>query len=1654
MLVRAFLPDKPHTMKMKRFLLTSVFIFLAFGVALAQAPQQFNYQGAARNANGSPLANKQISLRISILDGSATGSSQYAETRNVTTNLLGLYTVIIGSSGATTVTGSMAAVTWQSGLKFIKVEVDPNNGNNFSVAGTAQLLSVPYALYAGNGGVAGPQGAAGRGIVSAISGIDGTLKITYTDGTSYTTPSLTGPQGPIGATGAPGKGIASTVTNPDGTITIKFTDNSTYTSTSFMGTQGPAGADGKSFTSGTGTPTVPGKNGDTYVNTTTGETYVYNNNTWTSTGTSLKGDKGDVGVVGVQGMPGTSGTPGIPGSGTAGAPGSGVTIVTNDTGTWVYNPTTNTWTNIIGPKGDKGDVGVVGVQGMPGTSGTPGIPGSGTAGAPGSGVTIVTNDTGTWVYNPTTNTWTNIIGPKGDAGVVGVQGMPGTSGTPGIPGSGTAGAPGSGVTIVTNDNGTWVYNPTTNTWTNIIGPKGDKGDAGVVGVQGMPGTSGTPGIPGSGTAGAPGSGVTIVTNDTGTWVYNPTTNTWTNIIGPKGDKGDAGVVGVQGMPGTSGTPGTPGSGTAGAPGSGVTIVTNDTGTWVYNPTTNTWTNIIGPKGDKGDVGVVGVQGMPGTSGAPGTPGSGTAGAPGSGVTIVTNDTGTWVYNPTTNTWTNIIGPKGDKGDAGVVGVQGMPGTSGAPGTPGSGTAGAPGSGVTIVTNDTGTWVYNPTTNTWTNIIGPKGDKGDAGVVGVQGMPGTSGTPGIPGSGTAGAPGSGVTIVTNDTGTWVYNPTTNTWTNIIGPKGDKGDAGLVGAPGPAGAQGGIGLIENGTNTTVTGTGVTGDAYKINTTIISTDAGNLVTAGADGGAKLLATNLPVITADNGLTKTANNIQLGGVLLPNTTTTITTGLTNKLAIAGLQTGLATDSIVVASTGGVLKTIAQSSLQSEPWYKVGTTVGATQNTDDIFIMGSKVGIGTITPNYQLDVNGMFNQSATLTDGRVNKIHSGDNAAGFGIKGASITSQLTGGPLSYIMAGDASSTGGASNQTAIGLTDIAAGNNVTFTAIKNNGTGLYGATVGVFDNTSQIHTDWGAGQISSIVNDGTNSNNFNVFSTYLQSSQYPNTRNDNSGATPVVPTNFLYTDINGKFLSAPTSVLAADLRMVGTNNHITQDAGVGSNGSSAGTGTSNLLLGLNSGSSLTAGSGNIALGRDALSSNNVGDYNVAIGVNSLRSNTATQNVGVGVGSLQQTTTGGYNVAMGNQSLSGNKIGVSNTAIGSFALQSNVGGNANVGLGRNSLDGNISGSNNVAIGNVAGSTLTSGDRNIFIGQNVQPNISTTSSNQLNIGNWIYGDNGKIGIGSAAIIPSERMDIANGNLRVRDINSVSGAVTDNIVVADATGVLKTVAPSTLALEPWFKATTVSPATQNTDNIYQMGNVGINTLVPTDKLHIHATNNSGIMVQGNSQDTTHINFTEIANNGQGQLNWIRTINTLAASIRTVGSGSLAIKGLGFFAGTDAAGADGDALERMRINEQGNVGINTIAPSNKLHVKATANPVRFEGLQTGLATDSIVVASTGGVLKTIAASTLSNTNIVKTAVSHTVVANDYTILANTTTAGLTITLPAATGNTGRILVIRKTDETANVLTFNLPVKISETTSVTSLNVNSTIRIQSDGTDWYKID
>jgi hypothetical protein len=118
--------------------------------AFAQAPNLLNYQGVARNNVGNPLPNQTMKLRLSIHDLLPSGAVVYSEIRAITTNLGGLFSVQIGSAGASSSTGTLGGVNWVVGNKFLQVELDPASNNNYIDIGTVQLVSVPYAFGAGS----------------------------------------------------------------------------------------------------------------------------------------------------------------------------------------------------------------------------------------------------------------------------------------------------------------------------------------------------------------------------------------------------------------------------------------------------------------------------------------------------------------------------------------------------------------------------------------------------------------------------------------------------------------------------------------------------------------------------------------------------------------------------------------------------------------------------------------------------------------------------------------------------------------------------------------------------------------------------------------------------------------------------------------------------------------------------------------------------------------------------------------------------------------------------------------------------------------------------------------------------------------------------------------------------------------------------------------------------------------------------------------------------------------------------------------------------------------------------------------------------------------------------------------------------------------
>jgi len=156
------------------------------------------------------------------------------------------------------------------------------------------------------------------------------------------------------------------------------------------------------------------------------------------------------------------------------------------------------------------------------------------------------------------------------------------------------------------------------------------------------------------------------------------------------------------------------------------------------------------------------------------------------------------------------------------------------------------------------------------------------------------------------------------------------------------------------------------------------------------------------------------------------------------------------------------------------------------------------------------------------------------------------------------------------------------------------------------------------------------------------------------------------------------------------DLRMVGASNHITQDAGVGNNGTSTGTGADN-----------------IAIGKSVLSTN-VDGY---------------ENLGMGSNALKVLTNGFRNVAIGQNSLSSlAAYGAENTAIGGYALNIATQGGQNTALGAGALAWLDIGDNNLALGYQSGNKGT-GSNNISIGAYSPP---PNSNNSMNIGYAIYG----------------------------------------------------------------------------------------------------------------------------------------------------------------------------------------------------------------------------------------------------------------------------------------------------------------------------------------
>lgn len=130
--------------------ITICILFLMLAVAVSAQPESFKYQTVARDAGGNIVESQPVSFQISIRQGAPDGINIYTETHTTTTNQFGLANLEIGAG--TVGAGDFASIDWGSDDYYLEISFDITGGSNYELAGTSQLLAVPYALYAKNSG--------------------------------------------------------------------------------------------------------------------------------------------------------------------------------------------------------------------------------------------------------------------------------------------------------------------------------------------------------------------------------------------------------------------------------------------------------------------------------------------------------------------------------------------------------------------------------------------------------------------------------------------------------------------------------------------------------------------------------------------------------------------------------------------------------------------------------------------------------------------------------------------------------------------------------------------------------------------------------------------------------------------------------------------------------------------------------------------------------------------------------------------------------------------------------------------------------------------------------------------------------------------------------------------------------------------------------------------------------------------------------------------------------------------------------------------------------------------------------------------------------------------------------------------------------------
>ncbi len=288
----------------------------------AQSPDAMSYQAVLRNSTNELITNTTVGMRLTIIKGGINGTAVYSETQRPLTNQNGLVNIQIGNGNI--VQGSLSTIDWGSDTYFIHTETDLKGGSNYTISGTSQMLSVPYALYAKTSGssLPGPQGEKGAIGPQGVQGIPGEKGETGSQGIQGTK-GAQGEKGAIGPQGIQGIPGEKGETGPQG----------------IQGTKGAIGEKGAIGPQGIqGIPGEKGETGPQGIQGTKG----------------AQGEKGAIGPQGIQGIPGEKGETGPQGiQGTKGAQGENGAIGPQ---------------GVQGLPGEKGETGPQGIQGVTGNN--------------------------------------------------------------------------------------------------------------------------------------------------------------------------------------------------------------------------------------------------------------------------------------------------------------------------------------------------------------------------------------------------------------------------------------------------------------------------------------------------------------------------------------------------------------------------------------------------------------------------------------------------------------------------------------------------------------------------------------------------------------------------------------------------------------------------------------------------------------------------------------------------------------------------------------------------------------------------------------------------------------------------------------------------------------------------------------------------------------------------------------------------------------------------------------------------------------------------------------------------------------------------------------------------------------------------------------